>query len=720
MSTHISSGEDFYQHVNSEWLNDPMNKIPDEYSSWGGFIKLHDNGLKKQIDIVKNIKNVDRTEEEEKIFAIWNASENRFKNWEENNTDCNSILKELNIFDKHFINVENMDTDMYVNSFANYLHYSSINGVSNVIEFDKGGDLKNANNIVLDLSTSGLSLPSCEYYRSKDFEEKLQMFRKHLENIKNILKNHNVVLDENFVDNVVNFETMVADYTMKPSQRREYNKYYTNSTLENVYKEINSLNSLPEKMENYKDDDRDFKLSDDEINKSKMLFETLYELFDFRTIMENNYNKNFAGVDNPPNKYHITAYDGDAIRRCLHLVLDRDNFQMYHSYIQYKIIDNIHSFSIKELDDEFFDFYSRKLGGQEEQQPNDKRSINIVNAFAGEMLGKLVVEKYKQNMNEFVKSVLSIMNDSLTNNDWLTDCTKNNALIKLSSFTSKIGFPDVWKDYSDLNITTGDSLYEISKKANKWSLRVNFFDKINSVLDREEWGMDPQTVNAYFSPSQNEIVFPAAILQPPFYHETKNTIDFDITEELNMLPDFDVVTAANHGGIGAVIAHEITHGYDDKGRNFDSNGNLNDWWTEEDIELFKNKTDVMKMSVSKYKYLDDEKEYTMNAELTMGENLADIGGLSLSMKSLLKKLNDENASDLLIKVSLRVFFKSWANVWKQNIKKDRRIMLLNLDPHAPTDFRGNLVQHIDEFYDAFDVSKNDKMFLNLNERMKMW
>ena len=325
-------------------------------------------------------------------------------------------------------------------------------------------------------------------------------------------------------------------------------------------------------------------------------------------------------------------------------------------------------------------------------------------------------------MNLLVSNVLSIMNESLGNNDWLTDNTKKQAIDKLSTFRSKIGYPDVWKDYSDFNIKYGDSLYEISKKAKKWSLRVNFFEKINSVLDREEWRMTPQTVNAYFMPTQNEIVFPAAILQPPFFHQSKETIDFDISEELSMLPNVDVVKPSNYGGIGAVIAHEITHGYDDQGRKFDGNGNLNDWWTEKDIELFKNKTHVMKESVKKYVYLDtrDNKEHKMNADLTMGENLADIGGLSLSMKALLKHLKENNSSDLEIKVSLRIFFKSWANVWKQNINEDKRVMLLNVDPHAPTDFRGNLVQHMDEFYDAFNIHESDNMFLTKENRMKMW
>ena len=343
------------------------------------------------------------------------------------------------------------------------------------------------------------------------------------------------------------------------------------------------------------------------------------------------------------------------------------------------------------------------------------------------MAGKLFVDNFfsnesKINMKKLVDNILEIMKLSIRDNDWLTDTTKEKGLLKLKSFRSKIGYPNKWEDYSDLNIEDGDTLYDISKKSRKWKLRVDFFDKINSVLNLDKWLIGAHEVNAYFMPTQNEIVFPAAILQPPFFHKSKDTVDFDYEDELKMVEDLDIIMPANYGGIGAVIAHEITHGYDDKGRNFDEKGNINDWWCEKDTELFLKKTNIMKKSVSEYKYCDLEgnKEYKMNAELTMGENLADIGGLSLSKKALLKKLKDENASEIVIKASLRIFFKSWTNIWKQNIKNDKRIMLLNVDPHAPTDFRGNLVQHMDEFYEVFDVKKGDKMFLDKKYRMKMW
>ena len=732
-NTKLSPGNNFYQYINHKWLNDPSNQIPSDYSSWGGFTKLYDDGLINQINIVKNLENNCHTEEEEKIFAIWQASKKRFDSWKDGTSNCDPILNEINILNDHFNDFFNSkhnkigDEDEYINCLSKYLHYTQINGISNVIDFDTGSDLKNVNNVVLDFSICGLSLPSQEYYKSTNFSEKLALFEKHLENVKLLLETNNIKLESNFVKNVLEFETKIANFTMTPDQSREYDKYYTNTNLEDFYKNINQLNSLERKKENYSDDQKEYTLDDNMKNKVKEFFEKIYHHFDFKNILVKNFEKNFSNSENPPNKYHITAYDGDAIRRCMKLILDTNNYLEYKSYMQYQIVKSFHGFCTKELDEEFFDFYSRKLGGQNEQKSNIKRSINVVNAYAGEMLGKIFVKHYfpeesKNKMEKLVQNILDIMDISLKNNDWLTQNTKNIAIDKLSTFKHKIGHPKIWKDYSDFDIKIGDSIYEISKKAKKWSLRVNFLDKMNSILDRDEWRMTPQTVNAYFMPTQNEIVFPAAILQPPFFHQSENTIDFNIDDEKNIVADLDVITPANYGGIGAVIAHEITHGYDDKGRKFDGDGNLNDWWCEEDQKLFKQKTDKMVRSVSKYLYIDEEnnKEYKMNPELTMGENLADIGGLSLSMKALLKKLSEDNANEVVINASLRVFFKSWANIWKLNINKDKRIMLLNIDPHAPTDFRGNLVQHMDEFYTAFAIKKDDNMFLEKEDRMNMW
>ena len=728
-----SPGANFYQHVNHAWLNNPANQIPPEYSSWGGFTKLYDDGLKNQIEIVNNLENNCQTEEEHKIFAIWTASQQRFQSWKDSPGDCEPLVKEFNLLKEYFkesVDSENdqiLNKQQYINDLSKYLHYTQINGIANILDFDSGSDLQNVNNIVLDFSMGGLSLPSPEYYQSPKFSDKLALFENHLEHLSQILKHHQLTLRPQFVSEVISFEKKIAYFSMTPEQTREYDQYYTNTTLEKLYQDINELNSLSKKEDNYSEEDRHFQLSEEKILEVTQLMEGLYTHFDFRKVLEDNYSKNFGQNQNPPLKYQITAFDGDSIRRGMNLILDTSNFGEYTSYMHYQIIKSYYSFCTLKLDEEFFDFYSRKLGGQEQPKPEDKRSINIVNNYAGEMLGKLFVNKYfpeqsKQDMEQLVSNILDIMNESLTQNDWLTSETKEKAVQKLSTFRSKIGHPEHWKDYSDFDITLGDSLYEISKKAKKWSLRVNFFEKINSVLDRDEWRMTPQTVNAYFMPTQNEIVFPAAILQPPFCHQSLETVEFDIEEELQMAPELDVVTPCNYGGIGAVIAHEITHGYDDKGRKFDAKGNLNDWWKTEDTELFKKKTDLMVKSVAKYKFIDPEngQEYRMNPQLTMGENLADLGGLSLSFKALNKKLEQEQVSENFKKASQRVFLKSWASIWRQNIKNERRVLLLTTDPHGPTDFRGNLVQHLDIFYDIFDINQNDNMFLEPENRMTMW
>ena len=728
-----SPGSNFYQYVNHAWLNNPANQIPPEYSSWGGFTKLYDDGLKNQIKIVKELENNCQTEEEHKIFAIWKASENRFKSWKEGSCNYQPLLKEFELLDQYFEDCYDStknhftNKDQYISCLAKYLHYTQMNGISNLLDFDSGSDLQNVNNIVLDFSMGGLSLPSPEYYQSPKFKDKLSLFENHLGRVYRILQQDNVQLSPKFVSEVINFEKKIAYFTMTPEQSREYDQYYTNTTLEKMYQDINMLKSLDKKEHNYPENEQNFQLSEEEVLKVSQLLQELYLLFDFKSILEDNFKKHFSEKDNSSDMYHITAFDGDSIRRGMKLILDSDNFREYKSYMCYQLIKSYHGFCTPELDEEFFDFYSRKLGGQEQQKTEDKRSINVVNNYAGEMMGKLFVQKYfpqksKQEMEKLVSNILEVMNESLTNNDWLTSETKEKAVQKLSTFKSKIGHPDNWKDYSDFEIELGDSLYDISKKAKKWKLRVDFFKKINSVLDREEWRMTPQTVNAYFMPTQNEIVFPAAILQPPFCHQSRETIEFNIQEELEMAPGLDVITPCNYGGIGAVIAHEITHGYDDKGRKFDADGNLNDWWSPDDTELFKKKTELMVKSVSKYVFIDKESgtEHKMNPQLTMGENLADIGGLSLSLKALNKKLKYDNVNEIEKKASQRIFFKSWASIWRQNIKKDRRIMLLTTDPHGPTDFRGNLVQHMDLFYNVFDIQTEDDMFLESNNRMTMW
>lgn len=726
-----SAKENFYQHVNEKWLQDPDNSIPSDYSSWGGFVKLHDTSLVNQINLVKKIDltKFSQYDDEYKVKCLDRASQKRFDSWRENTASVSPIISELEYFNKVLGDSDGEGDDEenqnynYIKKLAQYVHYSDVNGIGNVMDFDKGSNLQNVNEILLDFSVGGLSLPSREYYKTSELKDKYELFSKHLENVKGILNSEE--LSDTFVEDVLKFENLLADYSMTQSQSREYDSYYTLTDLTGLYTDLNELKSLEGKEENYPED-RNFKLSDEKLEICKEFFEELYKLYNFREILEANHKKN--GLDSNDSPFRLTAFDGDGIRRVLNLLLDPENKRIYKSYMHYQIISAFKSYTTKELDDEYFDFYSRKLGGQQEQKPEEKRTMGLINAYAGEMMGKIYIKEYfpeesKKGMKTLVDSVLEIMKISLETNDWLTEETKQTALDKLSVFRTKIGYPESagWKDYSKLVLEYDSDLYTISKKYKAWGLQVNFLDKLNSKLDREEWHMTPQTVNAYFSPTQNEIVFPAAILQPPFYHASTETIDFDIADEQKYCKEENVALAVNYGGIGAVIAHEITHGYDDKGRKFDGKGNLKDWWNASDVDLFKLKTELMVKSVEKYTYISKDNEtHKMDAQLTMGENLADLGGLSLSLKALQNILIRKGVKGEEYKNCLRIFFKSWANVWKQNVTEDKRIMLLKVDPHAPTDFRGNMVQHIAEFYTSFDVKEGDKMWLPPEERMIMW
>eukprot|EP01059_Diplonema_ambulator_P030831 TRINITY_DN5440_c0_g1_i1.p1 TRINITY_DN5440_c0_g1~~TRINITY_DN5440_c0_g1_i1.p1 ORF type:complete len:764 (+),score=278.03 TRINITY_DN5440_c0_g1_i1:108-2294(+) len=723
--------DDFYMYMNQKWLEAPENQIPPEYPRWGGFIKLHDTGLKDQIELVKGLNGqAARNEEETKIGAIWGASTKRFDAWRAGDEDYKPIMKEIEVMKAMLRPSEPVkDQDDLVDRVAKYAHYCEVNGITNVFNFDTSPDFENSNNVVLTFNTKGLSLPDREYYFDDKFAEKLKMWKTHLTNVKKLLEG-SVDLPENWEEKVHEFETELAKYKMKKEQARNYHEYYTNTTMAQMYGDINNLRSEGTKNDNYDESERNFTLSDEQTKDAEKFFKTMYSLFNLEEVMKANLDKHYMGdkpVENPPKPDHVTAFDGDAIRRVLCMVFNTGNFDKYIAFLMYKVITAFKGFCTKDIDEEYFDLYQRKLHGQKEQKPEDKRTIGLVNGYAGEMLGKVYVAKFfpedcKAEVKGMIAEVVDVMRESMKANDWLTESTKAEAVKKLDKFVVKIGYPDVWKDYSLLDIKEGDGLYEISKKSKKWSLETEFYKKLNTPVDKTEWLITPQTVNAYFNPTQNEIVFPAAILQAPFYCRSASLIDFDIAEEQAEFPEYDFTMAVNFGGIGAVIAHEITHGYDDQGRRFNGDGNLDEWWSAEDVELFTKKTDLMKDQAGLYVFTDetDGKEHKLKPGLVLGEALADLGGLSLSLQALTKRLVNSGASPELIKANHRVFFKSFANIWKENTSKDFLINAIANAVHPPVAFRANLVANIAEFYTSFDVKEGDRMYIAPEKRLRMW
>ena len=377
-------------------------------------------------------------------------------------------------------------------------------------------------------------------------------------------------------------------------------------------------------------------------------------------------------------------------------------------YLAAQYIDGATSY----LSDDFyaasFDLYGRVMSGTQEPKPRWKRAMAVPNGSLGEAVGEIYVAKYfpekdKARMVEMVKNLQKALSQHIANLDWMSDETKAKAQEKLSTFTVKIGYPDKWKDYSTLEIDPAKSYWENIVAVNKWYIADNL-SKLGKPVDKEEWHMSPQTVNAYYSPLSNEICFPAAILQPPFYN-----------------PDAD--DAVNYGAIGVVIGHEMTHGFDDQGRQFDKDGNMNNWWTDADAEAFKKKTDILVKQFDAIEVLparDGQPAVYANGALCLGENIADQGGLRVAYTALHNALDTSGVAPIDGFTPEQRFYLGYATLWAQNIRDEEIARLTKEDVHSLGKWRVNAtLRNIQEFYDAFGID-GGAMFMPVEERVIIW
>jgi putative endopeptidase len=362
--------------------------------------------------------------------------------------------------------------------------------------------------------------------------------------------------------------------------------------------------------------------------------------------------------------------------------------------------------------EENFRFYGTVLSGTPELRERWKRGVALVEASVGEAVGKIYVDRHfspiaKERMDQLVDNLIEAYRRSITDLDWMTEETKESALDKLAKFRPHIGYPIKWRDYSSLVITRDDLIRNVMRVAD---FEVNrALNKIGQPIDREEWLMTPQTVNAYYHPLKNEIVFPAAILQPPFF---------------NVAAD----DAVNYGAIGAVIGHEISHGFDDQGRKYDGQGNLRDWWTAEDAERFKQRADRLVAQYSGYQPLDG---LNVNGALTLGENIGDLSGLAVALKAYLisqngisqKGLSAQGKSATVIDgfSAEQRFFMGWSQIWRRKYREEDLRSRLLTDSHSPSEYRCNgIVTNMNEFYRAFDLKPGDQLYRPAAERVKIW
>lgn len=374
------------------------------------------------------------------------------------------------------------------------------------------------------------------------------------------------------------------------------------------------------------------------------------------------------------------------------------------AYLAFKFVNDAASSLSDDFREAYFDFYSRTMRGAQEDRPRWKRAVGVVNGVLGEAVGKMYVEKYfpetsKQKMIGLVKNLQAALADRINAQAWMCQDTKEKAIDKLNNFRVKIGYPERWMDYSGLLVDENLSYYENLCRASEFLNSYEISKTVNKPVDQEKWYMTPQTINAYYNPTTNEICFPAGILQPPFFN-----------------PEAD--DACNYGAIGVVIGHEMTHGFDDQGSLFDKNGNLSGWWTEADRAGFAKRTQVMADYFSKIEALPGTH---VNGKLTLGENIADHGGLNVAFDALKTAMKANPLSTVDGFTPEQRFFLSYGLIWAGNMRDERLRQLVKTDPHSPARWRVNgALPHIDEWYKAFKVTKKDPLFLPKSKRVNIW
>ena len=412
-----------------------------------------------------------------------------------------------------------------------------------------------------------------------------------------------------------------------------------------------------------------------------------------------------AGVAEPADVNVMTPSYFEGLQK----IFSDTSTEAWKQYLAFQLIDSFAPYLSDDFVEDHFDLHAKELAGVPQQKPRWKRAVEATAGaragdfgVLGDVVGRLYVGKHfapsaKQEMDQLVQNLVKAYQSSIGDLTWMTDTTKQRALEKLTKIRTKIGYPDKWRDYSNLEIHADDLVGNIIRSHGVEYQRM--IDKLGKPVDRDEWGMTPQTVNAYYNPGMNEIVFPAAILQPPFF-------------------DADADDAVNYGGIGAVIGHEISHGFDDQGSKYDGDGNLEDWWTNRDRLAFRELTNRLVNQFTAYEPLPGKH---VNGELTLGENIADLSGMSIAFKAYRLSLDGQSAPMIDEWTGSQRFFLGWAQIWRRKYRDAEMIRRLLTDPHSPSRYRANgPLTNVDAFYEAFDVQPGDGLYRPKADRIQIW
>ncbi len=642
MDTTISPGKDFFRYANGTWLDN--NPIPEEEVRWGSFNILRDKNLDKLKKMFEEAagKEAKAGSPEQKMGDFYSSGMDTAK------VEENGIKPLKPLFEK----IEDIKTK---DDLQNIVSELNKNGVFPFFRIFPGQDEKNSEMVIAQLYQGGLGLPDRDYYlndddRSKEIRKK---YMDHLQKMFELLGDDEAAAKRN-ADAVMVIEHTLAENSRTREELREPQKNYNKTDIKGLTEISGTFN-----WDSYFED---IGLSKDvEINVGQPEF-------------------------------------AEAVSK----VIDQYDDEKWKSYLRWNLINSMAPYVDSKFVEQNFKFYGTVLTGQEEMKPRWKRVLSVTSGNLGELVGKLYVERYfppeaKERMNKLVGNLKLALNDKIQNLDWMGDTTKQKATHKLETMNTKIGFPDKWRNYSDLEVSPDCYVCNIMA-ANNFDFDYHM-NKIGKPVDPDEWHMSPQTVNAYFNPTMNEIVFPAAILQPPFF-------------------DMNADDPVNYGAIGAVIGHEMTHGFDDQGRHYDYEGNMKEWWTETDAERFQKRAQVVVEQYNQYEPVD---LMNINGRMTLGENIADIGGVTVAYAALNKAMQEKEMETVDGLTPEQRFFLSYAQVWRMNIRKEELMRRLKIDVHSPAEYRVNgVMPNIDAFYQAFNVDSDDPMYLPKDERARVW
>ena len=635
-------GTDFYRYACGGWIKN--NPLTDEYSQYGSFTVLAENNRKQIQGLIEELA---ATQHEagsvaQKVGDMYKIAMDSVKLNQEGVAPIKAELDQIAAL-KDKKELYPLLAEMYKKGIAAYL------------AIYVGADEMNSNMNAVQMAQYGLSMGDRDYYLLDD-EATVKIREAFKEHVKKMYQ-------------LAGFDDATAEQGMKAVMDVETR----------LAKAFRSRVELRDPHANYN------KMAMADIKKQ-------YAAFDWDAYLKgldlNNVNEIIVGQ---PASLEASVKIIDT------LPLDQQTL-----YLQWKLIDAAASYLNDAMKEQNFDFYSRTMSGAQEMQPRWKTAVSVVSSMLGEAVGQMYVEKYfpaaaKERMVGLVKNLQTALGERIQALEWMGDSTKVKALEKLSTFHVKIGYPDKWKDYSALEIKD-DSYWANIERANLWG-HAEMVAKAGKPVDKDEWLMTPQTVNAYYNPTTNEICFPAAILQPPFF-------------------DMNADDAFNYGAIGVVIGHEMTHGFDDQGRQYDKDGNLKDWWTEEDAKKFEERANVM---VAFFDSIEVAPGVHANGKMTLGENIADHGGLQVAFQAF---KNATAGAPLEVKDGFtpeQRFFLAYAGVWANNIRPEAVLQMTKIDVHSLGEWRVNgALPHIGAWYDAFGITDKDPMFIPAAERVSIW